>query len=111
MANFSDIATSLRVTTQLPWDHKRFSVSELELSNLGTSNNLAFTYYDGLKVFCWQQKTEWIWREVKPGEENTGLIASDFTYPNGVVYPNPGYQDKKYNFFKIAMLSQKRKSP
>lgn len=102
MANFSDIPTSLRVTTQLPLDHKRFSVSEAELSNLGTSNNLAFTYYDNLKVFCWAEKSEWVWRQVQPGEENTGLVASDFIYPNGVIYPNPGYENKKYNFFEIV---------
>ena len=102
MASFSDIATSLRVPTQLPLDHKRFAVSELALSNLGDADNLAFTYYDNLKVFCWNEKSEFVWREVKTGEEDTGLVPSDFTYPNGVVYPNPGYEGKKYNFFRIT---------
>lgn len=102
MASFNDIATSLRVDTQLPLDHKQFAVSQLVLSDLGPENNLAFTYYDNLKVFCWNEKTEWIWREVQSGEEDTGLIASDFVYPNGVVYPNPGYEGKSYNFFPIV---------
>jgi len=102
MATFSDIATSLRVTTQLPLDHKRFSISEAELADLGDDNNLAYTYYDNLKVFCWDEKTEWVWREVETGEEDTGLLGSDFTYPNGIVYPNPGYANKTYNFFEIV---------
>jgi len=102
MASFTDIMTSLRVTTQLPLDHKRFSTNELTLADLGDSNNLAFTYYDNLKVFCWNEKTEWVWREVQDGEENTGLVASDFVYPNGIVYPSPGYEGKSYNFFEIV---------
>jgi hypothetical protein len=102
MANFSDIATSLRVTTQLPLDHKRFSISQAELADLGDADNLAYTYYDNLKVYCWGEKTEWVWREVAVPETGTKLMASDFTYPNGIVYPNPGYSNKKYNFFKIV---------
>jgi len=102
MATFSDIATSLRVTTMLPLDHKRFYPNELILSNLGIDNNLAFTYYDHLKVFCWAEKSEWVWREVVAGDTTQKLLASDFTYPNGAAYPpNPSYDGKKYNFHKL----------
>lgn len=101
MANFTNIPTGLRVPAQIPLDIKTIALNETVLSNLGDNNNLAFTYYNGLKIYCVEEKTTYIWREVEVGEENTGLLISDFTYPNNIVVNNIDYSLKKYNFFKI----------
>lgn len=101
MADFNNIPLALKITSQIPLDIKRFSKDEETLSYLGVNNNLAFTYYDSLKVFCKAERTTYEWREVQSGEENTGLVSLDFTYPNNLVVSDVVYSNKKYNFFKV----------
>jgi hypothetical protein len=97
----NNIPTGLIVPAQVPLDAKLFSPDEATLGNLGTSSNLAYTYHDSMEVFCIDEKTKWIWREVQLGEENTGLVASDFTYPNGLIVFGIDYSNKVYNFFPV----------
>jgi hypothetical protein len=100
MANFSNIPTGLKITTQIPLNVKEFCKDEATLAYLGVDDNLAFTYHDQLEVLCLAEKSIYIWREVQVGEENTGLVPLDFTYPTGLsnVY-DIDYSGKKYNFF------------
>ena len=100
MANFSNIPTGLKITSQIPLNVKEWCKNEATLAYLGVDDNLAFTYHDQLEVLCLAEKTLYIWREVQPGEENTGLVPLDFTYPTGLsnVY-DINYSGKKYNFF------------
>lgn len=97
--NFINIVSGLNITSQIPLNKKEYIINELTLSNLGASDNLAFTYYDGLKVYCFEEKTTWIWREVQDGEELTGLIPTDFTYPSDWIVEDCDYSNKTYNFF------------
>lgn len=101
MANFTNIPTALRVPAQIPLDIKTIALNETVLSNLGDNDNLAFTYYNGLKVYCVEEKTTYIWKEVEIGEENTGLLTSDFTYPDNLIVNNVDYSLKSYNFFLV----------
>lgn len=103
MADFSNIPTGLKVPTQIPLDVKTIALSESVLSNLGTNNNLAFTYYEGLKVYCVEEGTTYIWKEVQSGEENTGLIPSDFTYPDNLIVFGITYSNRVFNFFPIEL--------
>ncbi len=100
MANFNNIPTGLKITTQIPLNVKEFCKDEDTLAYLGVDDNLAFTYHDQLEVLCLAEKSIYIWREVQVGEENTGLVPLDFTYPTGLsnVY-DINYSGKKYNFF------------
>lgn len=100
MADFSNIPTGLKITTQIPLNVKEFCKDEDTLAYLGVDDNLAFTYHDQLEVLCLAEKSIYIWREVQEGEENTGLVPLDFTYPTGLsnVY-DINYSGKKYNFF------------
>ena len=98
--DFSNIPTGLKITTQIPLDVKKYVKDEATLAYLGIDDNLAFTYHDQLEVLCLAEKSIYIWREVQPGEENTGLIPLDFTYPLNLPETyGINYSGKKYNFF------------
>ena len=100
MSNTTNIPTGLNVQTQIPLDTIKFIQNESLLSNLGASNNLAFKYYDGLTIRCIDENTFYIWREVLSGEENTGLLSVDFTYPYNHSAFGINYSNKSFNFFK-----------
>lgn len=99
--SYSNIPTGLKTLSQIPLNTKGNVFSEEILQNLGVNNNLAFTYEKGLIVYCSLEGSRYIWEEVLSGEENTGLLSIDFTYPNGLVVNNIDYSNKKYNFFKL----------
>lgn len=104
MADFSNIPTGLKITSQIPLNVKEYCLNESTLSYLGVDDNLAYTYHKGITILCIEQNTIWQWREVLPGEENTGLIPVDFTYPSDLedVY-GINYSGKTYNFFEIDL--------
>lgn len=104
MADYNNIPKGLKLTTQIPLDVKTYVADEATLKFLGTGDNLAYTYYDGLRVFCIAERTMYEWREVKVGETNTGLITLDFTYPSGLTTFGINYSNKKYNFFKVRSV-------
>jgi len=99
--DFTNIPTGLKITSQIPLDIKGYALNEATLAYLGVDNNLAFTYHEGLRVICIEEKIIYEWREVKPGEENTGLVPIDFTYPTNLenIY-GINYSGRKFNFFK-----------
>ena len=98
--DYSNIPTGLKITSQIPLNSKEWVKDEATLAYLGVDDNLAFTYHDQLEVLCLAEKTLYIWREVQPGEENTGLVPLDFTYPNDLPETfQTNYSGKKYNFF------------
>lgn len=104
--DYSNIPTGLKITTQIPLNVKEFCKDEATLAYLGVDDNLAFTYHDQLEVLCLAEKSIYIWREVQPGEENTGLVPLDFTYPTGLsnVY-DINYSSRKFNFFKVDYIT------
>jgi hypothetical protein len=102
MADYNNIPKGLKLTTQIPLDVKTYVADEATLKYLGTNNNLAYTYYDGLRVFCIAERTNYEWREVQAGEENEGLVTFDFTYPAGLTAFGINYSNKKYNFFPFT---------
>ncbi len=106
MSDYNNILTGLRVQTQIPLDVKQYSQSEAVLSDLGIGNNLAYTYTQGLVVYCIEEGSRWEWREVKIGEENTGLLNEDFTYPDGLITFNIDYSNKVFNFFPHVVNGQ-----
>lgn len=101
MADFSNLPTGLNTTTQIPLYVKNYVTSEAVLASLGASNFKAFTYEENLNVYCIQEKSTYKWREVQSGEENTGLLPSDYTYPSNVVTFGITYSNKKFNFFRV----------
>ena len=104
--DYSNIPTGLKITTQIPLNVKEFCKDEDTLAYLGVDDNLAFTYHDQLEVLCLAEKSIYIWREVQVGEENTGLVPLDFTYPLNLPETyGINYSGKKYNFFLTEYIT------
>lgn len=95
----ADVPKGFNVPKQVRLDSITGVQNELTLKNLGTGNNLAFKYYEGLKVYCKDEKTEYIWREVIGSE--TGLLDTAFTYPTYSPVDGVDYSGKTFNFFLI----------
>lgn len=104
MSLTNDIPTNLRVPSQYPLDAKLYALSEFQLQSLGINNNLAYTYYKGMRVYCANERTIWEWRQPNmPGE--TGLLPSHFVYPTGLIVNDIDYGDQEYNFFPVLQAS------
>jgi hypothetical protein len=106
MSTYSNITGGLNIPAQIPLDTKAYAQNEDALADLGLNNNKAFSYFDRLKVFCKDEKTVWEWREVLVGEENTGLVDQDFTYPSDIVVDGVTYSNKKYNFYEVKVITE-----
>lgn len=104
--DFNNIPAGLNITTQIPLNIKENVLNEATLAYLGLSNNLAYTYHDQMIVTCLEEGTRYMWREVLIGEENTGLIPLDFTYPSNIVVYGIIYSNRKFNFFKLPNFDQ-----
>ena len=95
----ADIPVGLRVPAQVPLDAKLYIADEASLMNLGISNNLAFTYYEGMIVYCVLERRRYEWRVGGIGE--VGLLPIGFTYPNPLIVNGVDYSGKTFNFFII----------
>ena len=103
MSLTNDIPTKLRVPAQLALDAKTVVTTLSQLETLGTNNNLAYTYYKGMKVLCSENLKVYMWRPVEE-EETGGTLASNFTYPNNIVSEDGvDYSNTAYNFFEISL--------
>lgn len=100
----NDIPAGLRVPAQIPLDAKVYKLSQADLSNLGPSNNLAYTYFKGMIAYCAQEQTRWEWREPKFVGE-VGLLSSNFVYPDNLSIFGIDYSLKTYNFFLMPTAS------
>ena len=101
-----NIPAGLKIQTQIPLNVKEWVKDEATLAYLGIDDNLAFTYHDQIEIFCLEEKTKYVWREVQEGEENTGLIPLDFTYPLDLPETyNINYSGKTYNFFEKIYIT------
>jgi hypothetical protein len=107
--DFANLPLGLKVLTQIPLDVKEYALSESVLSNLLTSNNLAYTFTQGLVVYCVAEKTRWEWREGEVGE--IGLLPVGFTYPNGLITFGIDYSNKIFNFFPFEVGQEGPQGP
>lgn len=98
---YNDIPVGLRVPSNLPLDAKLWAKSRVELESLGTDNNLAYTYYKGLRIYCADEKEIYEWMPVTEGGTLPKLLDDDFTYPAGYVVNGVNYAGVAYNLFKI----------
>ena len=96
----NDIITGLRTVNQQALDAKLYAISESQLESLGIDNNLAYTYYKGMRVYCANERTIWEWREPNILGE-IGKLTSNFIYPAGLIISGIDYGNKEYNFFKV----------
>lgn len=95
----ADVPKGFNVPKQVRLDSITAIQNEETLKNLGVANNLAFKYYEGLKIYCKDEKTEYVWREVMDSE--TGLLDTAFIYPDYNLVDGINYSGKSFNFFLI----------
>ena len=96
----ADVPKGFNVPKQVRLDSITGIQNEITLKNLGSGNNLAFKYYEGLKIYCKDEKTEYVWREVIGVE--TGLLDTHFIYPTYSPIDGINYSGKSFNFFEIT---------
>lgn len=101
--NTEDISKSLRVAGMFPLDDKTIIVKLDDLKDLGTASSKAFTYYDGLRVFCLENRQEYEWKELAFGD--TGLIPQSYSYPPSIEVNGVDYSGKVYNFVPVKSNS------
>jgi hypothetical protein len=102
-----NLATGIYPTGQFPLDAKLYVLTLAELGDLGPSNNKAFAYYSGMKVFCLETRESYIWKTAQyfaPGGNSSPLLAEppvtqSFTYPAGSVANGVDYSNRAYAFF------------
>ena len=100
----ADVPKGFNVPKQVRLDSITGIQNEITLKNLGSGNNLAFKYYEGLKIYCKDEKTEYVWREVIGVE--TGLLDTHFIYPTYSPIDGINYSGKSFNFFKVIVNSE-----
>lgn len=98
MSDFNNIPIGLLVPAQIPLDVKVYCPNEATLANLGTNNNKAFSYYEGMIVYCVAEKKRYEWKEALP-DLGQGLLTENFVYPNNLQVFNIDYSLKEFNFF------------
>lgn len=103
MSMYNDIPIGLRVPASLPLDAKLWVKSRVELESLGTDNNLAYTYYKGMRIYCANEKEIYEWMPVREGNSLglSVLLDSDFTYPTGYIINEVNYGGVAYNLFRV----------
>jgi hypothetical protein len=99
----NNIPTNLSVASMLPNDPKVWVKSKTQLASLGVANNLAYTYYDTMRVICADEKEIYEWREEKTVGETGGLVATSFTYPSGLIVNGVDYSNRIFNFFRVLL--------
>lgn len=99
----NNIPTNLSVASMLPNDPKVWVKSKTQLVSLGTANNLAYIYYDTMRVICADEKEIYEWREEKTVGETGGLVATSFTYPPGLIVNGVDYSNRIFNFFRVLL--------
>lgn len=102
MSDFNDEISGIRVVGQIPLDAKAYSPNQATLKILGLNSNLAYTYFEGMVVFCIEEKTRWEWREAI--ENEVGLLTNNFTYPNNLTALGINYSLRPFNFFELIYL-------
>ena len=107
MSDFNYIPLGLNIPSQIPLDAKQYVYSEASLKNLGSSDQLAFTYVKGYIFYCIQEGTRFEWREVLSGSTEKGLMDNDYVYPDNVIVFGIDYSLKSYNFFRIDYENKK----
>lgn len=103
-STYNDIPKGLRVPTQIPLDVKTWASVKSAISTLGTDNNLAYTYFDNLRIYCADTKETFVWREKVAPEPLAGLITPDFVYPSGTIANGKDYSGKTYNLYPVVTL-------
>lgn len=102
MADYTDLGAGIRVATQLPTVAKAYFLTEASMIDLGIDNNLAYSYEEGVLVYCAAEDSYFRWREVK--DDAVGVIANNFVYPSNHYVGGINYSNRVFNFFPAVFI-------
>lgn len=98
--NITNILSAFYIKSQLPLDAKAYCLELSDLTNLGEYGEKPFEYYEGLRIYCNEDKNVYEWREEQENNR-TGLLTKPFTYPEGAELNGVIYTDREFNFYRI----------
>lgn len=101
----SDLSKSLRVAGQFGLNDKIYFPTLELMRDLGEDDNLAYTYYDGMKAFCLETRKEYEWKEKHQWIYYPGVLETDFVYQDGTVSEGIDYSNKLFNFYECNEYS------
>src|SRR5690625_2473467 len=81
-----------------PLDEKQYFKDLQELSDLGQSDQKAYTYFKNMPVYVISEKKYYIWAENSPNGK-PGKISGGFTYPANIIFDGFDYSGKNFNFY------------
>lgn len=99
MSETVDLSSGLKTAGQFPLDFKTYFNTLSELQDLGPSNFKAFYYYDGMEVYCLETNKKYNWKESN-SNTGTGVLATDFVYPENTIACGITYDNRAFNFFE-----------
>ena len=100
MKPVNNTAVSYSIASQLPLDPKILFDTLAELIDLGVANVNAYTYYDGMVVYCAENKVWYVWKEKAANAD--GAIVGNFQYPAVWIIEGIDYGNKIYNFIPVV---------
>jgi len=86
-------AEGFRIGTQTPIDDRLVFQDLADLANLGSGDENAYRYYEGMRVWVLSVQKEYVWME-----SISGVLGSSFTYPSGITVNGISYSGRDFNF-------------
>lgn len=98
--NITNILSAFYIKSQLPLDAKLYCLELNDLIDLGIYGEKPYEYYEGMRVYCNEDKNVYEWREVQEINRE-GLLQTSFIYPEGAELNGVIYTDREFNFYRI----------
>ena len=95
--NKKDLTEGFHVGSQTPIDDRLVFADLVALADLGTDNDNAYKYYEGMRVWCLSNDLEYVWKE-----SGSGVLGTSFTYPAGVTAGGINYGGRAFNFVQTV---------
>lgn len=97
------LATGLTTSGQFPLNSQTQFKTLADMRDLGINLTNPFKYYEDMKVNCIEDHKEYIWREKLDSDAvNSGVLAQDYTYPEGSEADDIVYSNRVFNFYEVV---------
>lgn len=97
MSLTNNILNGLFIPGQIPLDAKGVVPNTSYLLDLGINTEKPYYYYEGLVIYCVEERLYYEWREVTNTSTDL-LLPESFTYPNNIVSNGITYSNRVFNF-------------
>lgn len=102
--NTVEIGSSYETSGAFPFDSKGYFKTLTEMRDLGLNNVNVLKYPEDMKAQCIETHKNYIWREVLDTDvDGTGVLSTNFVYPDGFIENDIDYSNRVFNFFEISV--------